>query len=80
MKKGKVLQCFASIARTSYAFVNIFVNNQVVHVRLFIVILIQIGKGGNKRKRGKNFGYGDKRELLIKEEGQEYGQILRMLG
>ena len=38
------------------------------------------GKGGNKRKRGKNMGIGERRELLYKEEGQEYGQILRMLG
>ena len=38
------------------------------------------GKGGNKRKRGKNMQHGEKRELIIKEEGQEYGQILRLLG
>ena len=25
-------------------------------------------------------GIGERRELLYKEEGQEYGQILRMLG
>tara|TARA_B110000305_G_scaffold49668_1_gene53571 strand:- start:297 stop:446 length:150 start_codon:yes stop_codon:yes gene_type:complete len=38
------------------------------------------GKGGNKRKRGKNMGIGERRELTYKDEGQEYGQILRMLG
>ena len=38
------------------------------------------GKGGNKRKRGKNMAYGEKRELQYKTEGQDYGQILRMLG
>lgn len=43
-------------------------------------ILNLLGKGGNKRKRGKNMGLGERRELLLKEEGLEYGQILRMLG
>ena len=38
------------------------------------------GKGGKQRKRGKNMQFGEKRELIIKEEGQEYAQILRMLG
>tara|TARA_B110000305_G_C19119706_1_gene483772 strand:+ start:152 stop:607 length:456 start_codon:yes stop_codon:yes gene_type:complete len=39
-----------------------------------------IGKGGKARKKGKNMQIGERRELLIKEEGQEYGQILRLLG
>eukprot|EP00743_Colponemidia_sp_Colp-15_P000658 GILK01000734.1.p1 GENE.GILK01000734.1~~GILK01000734.1.p1 ORF type:complete len:145 (-),score=27.31 GILK01000734.1:151-585(-) len=38
------------------------------------------GKGGKNRKRGKNVNEDDKRELLFKEDGQEYGQVLRMLG
>ena len=38
------------------------------------------GKGGNKRKKGANYQYGEKRELLFKEEHQEYGQILRLVG
>ena len=38
------------------------------------------GKGGNKRKRGKNMNFGEKRELLFKEDEQEYGQVLRLLG
>ena len=38
------------------------------------------GKGGKTRKRGKNLQHGEKRELIYKEEGQEYGQILRLLG
>lgn len=42
------------------------------------------GKGGKKfknRKRGKNNeGEDQKRELIIKEEGQEYAEVLRMLG
>eukprot|EP00002_Diphylleia_rotans_P005990 TRINITY_DN1523_c0_g1_i1.p3 TRINITY_DN1523_c0_g1~~TRINITY_DN1523_c0_g1_i1.p3 ORF type:complete len:135 (-),score=37.50 TRINITY_DN1523_c0_g1_i1:303-707(-) len=37
------------------------------------------GKGGKARRRGKNEG-DEKRELILKEEGQEYGQVLRMLG
>ena len=38
------------------------------------------GKGGNKRKKGKNFGDLGKRELLYQEEGQVYGQISKLLG
>merc|ERR1711896_80694 len=35
--------------------------------------------GGNKAKRAKA-GQPEKRELVFKEDGQEYGQVLRMLG
>lgn len=38
------------------------------------------GKGGKNRRRGKNDNESEKRELLYKEEGQEYAQVLRMLG
>lgn len=38
------------------------------------------GKGGKNRKRGKNENDDDKRELQFKEDGQEYAQVLRMLG
>ena len=37
------------------------------------------GKGGKNRRRGKNEG-DEKRELVVKEDGQEYAQVLRMLG
>eukprot|EP00915_Cephaloidophora_sp_WS-2016_P003149 GHVH01004240.1.p2 GENE.GHVH01004240.1~~GHVH01004240.1.p2 ORF type:complete len:168 (-),score=36.44 GHVH01004240.1:553-1056(-) len=37
------------------------------------------GKGGKNRRRGKNVNL-DRRELLIKEPGQEYGSVLKMLG
>lgn len=37
------------------------------------------GKGGKNRRRGKNDGE-DKRELVFKDESQEYAQVLRMLG
>ena len=38
------------------------------------------GKGGKNRRRGKNEGDGEKRELVFKEDGQAYAQVLRMLG
>ena len=38
------------------------------------------GKGGKNRKKAKNLGVEEKRELTFKMEGQEYGQVLRMLG
>ncbi|SCU78623.1 LAMI_0A05270g1_1 [Lachancea mirantina] len=37
-------------------------------------------KGGKKGRRGKNDTDGPKRELIYKEEGQEYAQITKMLG
>ncbi|KAL0489651.1 translation initiation factor 1A [Acrasis kona] len=38
-------------------------------------------KGGKTRKRGKNSTEGAfKRELVLKEEGQEYGVVTKMLG
>ncbi|PQE21245.1 translation initiation factor eIF-1A protein [Rutstroemia sp. NJR-2017a WRK4] len=38
------------------------------------------GKGGKNRRRGKNENDNEKRELVFKEEGQEYAQVLKMLG
>merc|ERR1711953_1215064 len=38
------------------------------------------GKGGKNRRRGKNENEGAKRELILKEDGQEYAQVLKMLG
>lgn len=37
-------------------------------------------KGGKKGRRGAGAGTGVSRELLIKEEGQEYAQITKILG
>ncbi|GAA5914784.1 hypothetical protein JCM5296_005164 [Sporobolomyces johnsonii] len=37
-------------------------------------------KGGKNRRRGKNENDGDKRELVFKEDGQEYAQVIKMLG
>jgi len=38
------------------------------------------GKGGKNRRRGKNENDREKRELIFKEDGQEYAQVLKMLG
>ena len=38
------------------------------------------GRGGKNRRRAKNTGSDVKRELLFKEEEQEYAQVLKMLG
>ena len=39
-----------------------------------------LGKGGKNRRRGKNENENDKRELVFKEDGQEYAQVVKMLG
>ena len=36
------------------------------------------GKGGKNRRRGKTES--EKRELAFKEDGQEYAQVIKMLG
>ncbi|KAG7698093.1 hypothetical protein KL930_001755 [Ogataea haglerorum] len=38
------------------------------------------GKGGKNRRRGKNENWSQKRELIYKDEQQEYAQITKMLG
>jgi len=38
------------------------------------------GKGGKNRRRGKNENEKEKRELVFKEDGQEYAQVTKMLG
>merc|ERR1711977_815012 len=38
------------------------------------------GKGGKSRRRGKGDNGDDERELIFKEDGQEYAQVLTMLG
>ncbi|GME72385.1 unnamed protein product [[Candida] boidinii] len=38
------------------------------------------GNGGKNRRRGKNVNTSQKRELILKDEGQEYAQITKMLG
>jgi len=39
-----------------------------------------LGKGGKNRRRGKNENENEKRELVFKEDGQEYAQVTKMLG
>lgn len=41
---------------------------------------ILLGKGGKNRRRGKNENEAEKRELIFKEDGQEYAQVTKMLG
>ncbi|KAF4596487.1 Translation initiation factor 1A [Pleurotus pulmonarius] len=36
--------------------------------------------GGKNRRRGKNENDDDKRELVFREDGQEYAQVIKMLG
>ncbi|TKR62515.1 hypothetical protein L596_026459 [Steinernema carpocapsae] len=38
------------------------------------------GKGGKNRRRGKNENDVLKREIIFKEEGQAYAQVIKMLG
>jgi translation initiation factor 1A len=38
------------------------------------------GKGRKNRKRGKNDADDEKRELIFKEDEQEYAQVIRVLG
>eukprot|EP01080_Neovahlkampfia_damariscottae_P004422 gene4422-7797_t len=38
------------------------------------------GKGGKTRKRGKNNSEQTRKDVLLREEGQEYGVVVRMLG
>jgi len=38
------------------------------------------GKGGKNRRRGKNENDDIKRELILKEDGQSYAQVTRILG
>lgn len=37
-------------------------------------------KGGKNRRRGKNENESEKRELIFKEDEQEYAQVIKMLG
>jgi len=38
------------------------------------------GKGGKNRRRGKNTNDDEKRDIDLKQDGQEYAQVTRMLG
>lgn len=45
--------------------------------KVFFCIFVQ---GGKNRRRGKNENDNEKRELTFKEDGQEYAQVVKMLG
>lgn len=45
-----------------------------------ISFVYNLGKGGKNRRRGKNEGEENKRELIFKEFGQEYAQVMKTLG
>ncbi|KAH0521486.1 Eukaryotic translation initiation factor 1A, Y-chromosomal [Microtus ochrogaster] len=38
------------------------------------------GKGGKNKRRGKNENESGKRELVFQEDGQDYAQVIKMLG
>lgn len=49
-------------------------------VTFFASVRGTIVQGGKNRRRGKSANEGDKVELTLKEDGQEYAQVVRMLG
>ncbi|ELK29205.1 MAP7 domain-containing protein 2 [Myotis davidii] len=51
-----------------------------VDVVLFNFKYLAQCKGGKNRRRGKNENESEKRELVFKEDGQEYAQVIKMLG
>lgn len=38
------------------------------------------GRGGKNRKKGKSINQNNKRELLTKQDDEQYGQVLKLLG
>ncbi|PRD35261.1 UNVERIFIED_CONTAM: Eukaryotic translation initiation factor 1A, X-chromosomal [Trichonephila clavipes] len=42
--------------------------------------MLKLGKGGKNRRRGKNENETEKRELVFREDGQVYAQVIKMLG
>jgi translation initiation factor 1A len=45
-----------------------------------VLTLCTTQQGGKNRRRGKNENDNEKRELTFKEEGQEYAQVVKILG
>ena len=45
-----------------------------------LVLICDVSQGGKNRRRGKNENDDDKRELVFREDGQEYAQVTKMLG
>lgn len=44
------------------------------------MLTLGLSQGGKNRRRGKNENDDDKRELVFREDGQEYAQVIKMLG
>ena len=61
-----------------------YFEGQITSMLLFKILKYFVssfsGKGGKNRRRGKNENETEKRELVFKEDGQEYAQVLKMLG
>ncbi|KAK6142749.1 hypothetical protein DH2020_023097 [Rehmannia glutinosa] len=64
-----------SIPWTSFMAATVFTSSMAY----FILEPSLPSNGGKNRKRGKNEADDEKRELVFKEDGQEYAQVLRML-
>lgn len=45
-----------------------------------VVFQFRFCAGGKNRRRGKNENESEKRELIFKEDEQEYAQVTKMLG
>jgi translation initiation factor 1A len=45
-----------------------------------LVLSLGVSQGGKNWRRGKNENDDDKRELVFREDGQEYAQVIKMLG
>ena len=45
-----------------------------------MLLIFVVQQGGKNRRRGKNENDDDKRELVFREDGQEYAQVTKMLG
>ncbi|KAA6395931.1 MAG: putative Eukaryotic translation initiation factor 1A [Streblomastix strix] len=55
-------------------------NNNTFETVTIIIMPKNKGKGGKNRKKGKNEGDNEKRDLQFKDECQEYAQVIRLLG
>jgi hypothetical protein len=58
--------------------VGLFYFTQIPRPGQMLTLLFE--QGGKNRRRGKNENDNEKRELVFKEDGQEYAQVIKMLG
>ena len=52
----------------------------MAHPHTLMLNSYDVFQGGKNRRRGKNENDDDKRELVFREDGQEYAQVTKMLG